>query len=210
MKFLVLCTLLLLLTGCSGTLTAPALPAQTQVADPTPTLQAPPLPTLLPTEQGAPPVVVQLPALRMQVPVTEMGWKVVTVSGNRQVEWEVPLDSAGWHPTSAKPGTSGTVIISGHHHLGSAVFAPIAQGGVQQGIEIIVKDALDRNWYYRVLEVSQPIPVSGATEAEQQQLDNYLATSDQPRLVLLTGWPEFSDTHYLAVVAELYCGCNEN
>ena len=52
--------------------------------------------------------------------VVEMAWQVSKEKGQRSVQWQVPLDQAGWHINSAKPGSVGNVVISGHHQMGSA------------------------------------------------------------------------------------------
>lgn len=132
-----------------------------------------------------------------------MSWQVALVNGERRAEWQLPLEDAGWHINSGKVGSDQAVVISGHHRMGAHVFAPIAQGGVQIGQEIWLTDAQARVWVYTVSKISQPIPVSGASKAEQAELQSYLAPLHRPQLILLTGWPEFSDTHYLAVIADL-------
>lgn len=148
------------------------------------------------------PLSLAAPALNLEIPITEMGWQVTEVNGERKATWEVPEGSAGWHLNSARPGTAGNLILSGHHLAGAAVFAPIARGEVTAGMQLLITDDQGRTFLYQVSQVSNPIPALGASAAEQQQATAYLAPSPRAILTLVTGWPDFSDTHYLFVVAD--------
>lgn len=200
--------LLFVLVGCAGatatTSTASsATPSPTHTTTPPTATIARPVVTPLPQSQASPPIALQIPAIKLDVTVVPMSWQVALVNGERRAEWQLPLEDAGWHINSGKVGSDQAVVISGHHRMGAHVFAPIAQGGVQIGQEIWLTDAQARVWVYTVSKISQPIPVSGASKAEQAELQSYLAPLHRPQLILLTGWPEFSDTHYLAVIADL-------
>jgi len=153
-------------------------------------------------EAAGRPVRLAAPALNLQIPITEMGWQVTEVNGERKATWQVPQDSAGWHLNSAQPGTAGNLILSGHHLLGAAVFAPLARGELTVGMQLLITDDQGRTFLYQVREVSNPLPALGASAAEQQQATAYLAPSTSAILTLVTGWPAFSDTHYLFVVAD--------
>jgi sortase (surface protein transpeptidase) len=95
------------------------------------------------------------------------------------------------------------VVISGQHRLGAAVFAPLAGGQVQIGQQILLTDDQGRTFVYEVSQIADPIPALGASDADQARAAAFLAASDQAQLTLVTGWPEFSDTHLLMVVAHL-------
>ena len=132
-----------------------------------------------------------------------MAWAVTDVEGERQAVWEIPLQSAGWHLNSATVGAAGNLIISGHHLEGAAVFAPLARGELLLGDEILVTDEQGRTYRYAVSEIADPIPATGATAEETARAEAYLAPTTTAQLTLVTGWPDFSDTHYLFVVAQL-------
>jgi sortase (surface protein transpeptidase) len=156
--------------------------------------------------QAAPPVSLAIPAIDLSVTVVPMAWQVTEVEGERRAAWQVPEDAAGWHINSAGAGALGNVVISGHHRQGQHVFAALARGEVSVGQQILLTDAQGRVFVYKVSEVSQPIPALGATQAAQDQAVAYLETDNkltenEAKLTLVTGWPEFSDTHYLFVVA---------
>lgn len=204
MKKLILLTLFLLLAACQNTPAAPStlvaaagVPAQAD-ADGFPLQSSEPL---VADAAGAP-IRLVIPALDLTIPVEAMGWQVTQVEGERKAIWEVPANSAGWHLNSARPGTAGNMVFSGHHVLGAAVFAPLARGEVTTGAELLITDDQGRTFLYRVSTVGEPLPALGASAAEQQQAAAYLEPTTTAQLTLVTGWPAFSDTHYLFVVAD--------
>lgn len=204
MKKLILLTLFLLLAACQNTPAAPStlvaaagVPAQAD-ADGFPLQSSEPLVA----DAAGTPIRLVIPALDLTIPVEAMGWQVTQVEGERKAIWEVPANSAGWHLNSARPGTAGNMVFSGHHVLGAAVFAPLARGEVTTGAELLITDDQGRTFLYRVSTVGEPLPALGASAAEQQQAAAYLEPTTTAQLTLVTGWPAFSDTHYLFVVAD--------
>ena len=206
MQKLFILLLFLVLVACqstpsSGSDSGPSseAPPTTKVTNDTPALQST---TPLPADAVGKPIQLIAPTLNLTIPIEEMGWQVTQVEGERKAVWEVPDNSAGWHLNSARPGTAGNMVLSGHHLLGAAVFAPIARGELIQGTQLLINDDQGHTFLYQVSKVSTPIPALGASPAEQHQADAYLAPSPQATLTLVTGWPDFSDTHYLFLVAD--------
>jgi len=207
---------LLLLTGCQ---TAPATTSSASIpAVEAPTVTLPseePVATVAAIEESAsntetlsvgetmPPVRLAIPSIDFATEVVPMAWRVTEVEGERQAMWEVPEASAGWHINSATVGAVGNMLISGHHRQGTAIFAPLARGEVVVDDQIYVTDSAGSTFIYQVSEIADPIPVNGATPAELDRLNGYQAPSSSAKLTLLTGWPDFSDTHYLIIVADL-------
>lgn len=151
-------------------------------------------------EAGAPQRLVA-PSIDFAAPIEAMGWQVTQVEGERKAVWQVPENSVGWHLNSAQPGTAGNMVLSGHHLLGAAVFAPLARGELALGAPLLVTDDQGRTFLYQVSAIGEPIPAIGGTPEEQQQAEAYLAPSSEAKLTLMTGWPDFSDTHYLFISA---------
>lgn len=205
-KKILFAALLFLVTACGSAdamADATALPTVTRVVVSTqPTAIPVQSKQVIPLETAGIPVRLTVPALNFAVPIESMRWQVAEIEGTRQAVWEVPAVSAGWHINSARPGTAGNLVLSGHHLIGAAVFAPLARGEFTVGAEILIEDDQGRTFLYQVSEVAQPIPVNGST-AEKTQAMAYVAPSEQPLLTLVTGWPDFSDTHYLFVRATL-------
>lgn len=194
--------LLLALCGACQAEATPPLPTLPPLATATSGLSVLPV-TALALAQARPPVRLAIPAIHFSAPITPMAWQVTEVDGERRAVWQVPLESAGWHLNSAGAGAAGNVVISGQHRLGAAVFAPLAGGQVQIGQQILLSNDQGRTFVYVVSEIADPIPVLGATAEDQAHAAAFLAASDQPQLTLVTGWPEFSDTHLLVIVAHL-------
>jgi hypothetical protein len=155
-----------------------------------------------PLDQTTGPVRLQIPEIDLDVPIIAMGWRVDVVDGQRATVWDVPLEEAGWHINSAGAGARGNTIVSGRQVGGAAVFAPLALGSVVPGQEVLLTDGDGIVFVYRVTEVTEPVAVTGATPEEVAEAATYYASSDDARLTLVTGWPEFTTTHRIFVVAE--------
>ncbi|MBV7330515.1 sortase [Chloroflexi bacterium TSY] len=157
----------------------------------------------LASEEALPPVQLQIPDIALDTDIVLMGWQVTIENGERTTVWDVPDVEAGWHVNSAGAGAVGNAIISGHQAVGESVFAPIALGEVEEGQDILLTDQDGLTFAYKVIEVTEPIPIAGATAEDRARATSYLAPTELPTLTLMTGWPEFTTTHYLFVVAKL-------
>lgn len=155
-----------------------------------------------PLDQTTGPVRVQIPAIGLDAPIIAMGWRVAVANGERTTVWDVPLEEAGWHINSAGAGGQGNVVVSGRQVAGAAVFAPLALGSVAPGQEVLLTDGDGIVFVYRIVEVTDPIPVTGATPDEISRAASYFAPTTDARLTLVTGWPEFTTTHRIFAVAE--------
>jgi sortase (surface protein transpeptidase) len=204
-KKILLLYLLTILTACQNSPVPPApIPRLAVTAD-----AVAAQPTAIAVQSSEPvapdaagiPIRLAAPAVALAVAVESMGWQITQVEGERKAIWEVPQESAGWHLNSARPGTAGNIVLSGHHLLGAAVFAAVARGELMIGDQLLLTDDQGHISLYQVSEVGQPIPVTDGTQEEQAQAAAYLASTDQAVLTLVTGWPDFSDTHYFFVRA---------
>lgn len=191
-------------TGCTSSLSAP------ESASATPTTRPLTVADLrgngsaaLSPDEATLPVSLSIPAIDLEVEVQPMGWIVVEKEGERVSEWDLPEGVAGWHLNSELAGTGGNVVISGRQTGEGAVFAPLALGEVEEGQELLLTDADGRTFVYQVSQVSEPIPAVGATAAEEAQAAAYLEKGDRAILTLVTGWPEYTTTHRLFIVADL-------
>lgn len=225
---LCLCALLCLLAACGSSTSAtptPAAEAEIAAAGSTPTIDTTtidttnplttnPLTTESPTsgtvtviepyplDQTTGPVWVQIPAIGLDAPIIAMGWRVGLVDGDRTTVWDVPLDEAGWHINSAGAGGAGNTVVSGRQVEGSAVFAPLALGSVAPGQQVLLTDGDGIVFIYEISEVTDPIPMTGATPDELARAATYFAPTDHARLTLVTGWPDFTTTHRIFAVAD--------
>lgn len=162
---------------------------------------------LTPT-QATPPVRLQIPQISLDVPVEPMGWAVVMVDGQRTTLWQTPEDAAGWHLNSAGAGSRGRTVISGRQTGEGQVFAPLALGSAQAGQTILLTGFDGVTYVYIVTQVTDPIPLAGATPDEEAQAAAFVEptdTTDTAQLVLISGWPDFTTTHRVFVIAD-YAG----
>ena len=157
--------------------------------------------------EAQPPVLLTIAEIGLSLEVVPMGWVVVEDEGQRTTEWIVPNDAIGWHANSAGSGGVGNLLLSGHQAQGEALFAPLALGDITVGQEIEIADANGDLFLYQIVEVSEPIPVLGATEEDNNLTRSYVQPSEAPILTMMTGWPDFTTTHRIFAVAE-YVGRN--
>jgi sortase (surface protein transpeptidase) len=150
-----------------------------------------------------PPVQLSIPEIEMDVAISPMTWRVAETDGLRTTVWVLPESGAGWHPNSASAGAIGNVVISGHQLLGDAAFAPIALGDVEVGQQILLTNANGESFAYEVVKVTEPLPISSDPAAETETAAQYVAQTVTPTLTLISGWPDFSTTHRVIVVAQL-------
>ena len=121
--------------------------------------------------------------------------------------WQVPENAAGHHIDSAFPGEIGNIVISGHHNIGSQVFAQLssigeAQNPLRPGDAIILQDELGRLFTYRITDWRR-IPEKNATTAIRHENASYLLPTDFPQLTLITCWPATNNTHRIIIQARL-------
>jgi hypothetical protein len=155
-----------------------------------------------PLDETTGPVRVQIEEIGLDAPIIAMGWSVATVEGERTTVWDVPLDLAGWHINSAGAGGMGNTVVSGRQVEGAAVFAPLALGSVAPGQEVLLTDGDGITFVYRITDVTEPIPVTGATPDELARGATYFEPTETARLTLVTGWPDFTTTHRIFAIAE--------
>lgn len=200
----VVALLAIVLTACQTSVgNASTAPAETEAAAMPASAESGVLPMdPLAADQSAPPARLEIPDLNLDVDVVPMGWQIVTVDGERTTMWAPPEEQAGWHVNSAHAGALGNVLISGRQADGAAVFAPLALGSVTSGQEIWLSDQDGVTFVYQVSEVSEPIPITGATDEEIERAAAYQEQSDTAKLTLITGWPDFTTTHRVFVVAD--------
>lgn len=157
----------------------------------------------IPSDEASPPVLIEIPAIGLLEAVAPMTWGIAQVDGQRTTVWQVPDDAAGWHIDSAGVAAAGNLILSGHQEQGDAVFKAISLGSVETGHEIFLTNENGERFAYRVTAVSEPIPLEGTTAEQLDQVEEYYEQDEAPKLTLITGWPDFTTTHRLFVVAEL-------
>lgn len=142
------------------------------------TLRDPYVPAPTPAPGTAAPTRLVIPSIQLDTPVVE----VTIVDG----VWETAAYAAGYHRGTARPGTVGNTVISGHKGLDGAVFMRLEE--VDIGDEVLLQ-AGQRLYRYVVAEKKSVWP---------QQVE-VMAQTSRPILTLITCTA--FDTQRLVVVA---------
>jgi sortase A len=186
--------LLVLLAGC-GRSPAASSKAQAQSSEPAPPMGAPQLAHAA-TVKAIPDRLV-LPAIDIDIPVTELGWSTAQVDGQIFSEWDVAEYAAGWHKNSAWLGEGGNVVMSGHNNILGSVFRELDQ--LKRGDQITVWSGA-QTFEYRVDKV-MIVPEKYASLEQRKNNATWIGAFDDNRLTLVSCWPRDDNTHRIIVVA---------
>jgi LPXTG-site transpeptidase (sortase) family protein len=170
---------------------------------PTPVTQPLPTNTPVPTPQPLPPASsgptrVVIKSVGIDTPVVPIGWSVVEQNGREYSVWDVADYVAGWHETSAPPGQPGNTVLSGHHNIKGEVFRYLVD--VQEGdeVDLYVGDAVYRYYVEQKLIVKE----KGEPLEVRRQNAQWIASTNDVRVTLVTCWPYTNNTHRVIVVAK--------
>ncbi|MEO6064100.1 MAG: sortase [Thermoflexales bacterium] len=137
-----------------------------------------------------------IPAIRLDVPVTESLW-VALPELNAGYFDAPPLRAAGWQPTSAKIGEPGNLVVSGHNNILGRVFENLKD--LKAGDLIYVR-AGRREITYRITERKLLIEKDQSLEVRTQNAQ-YIVPGGDDRLTLVTCWPPDNNTHRIIIIA---------
>ncbi len=137
-----------------------------------------------------------IPAIRLDVPVTESVW-VALPELNAGYFDAPPLRAAGWQPTSAKMGEPGNLVMSGHNNILGRVFENLKD--LKAGDLIYVR-AGRREITYRITERKLLIEKDQSIEVRTQNAQ-YIVPGGDDRLTLVTCWPPDNNTHRIIIIA---------
>lgn len=142
-----------------------------------------------------------IPALNVDAPVVEVGWRVIWIGDEARGEWETVANAAGHHRGSAEPGQRGNCVLSAHSSdAGGAVFRGLERLVVGDVVRVVTFG--EREYTYQVSAVLTLDEV-GATQSEKRDHARWLDPTDAAVLTLVTCWPPWSYTHRIVVRAEL-------
>lgn len=201
-QWILICLLLLLLSGCAGRSQAAdaapdALPAANENSRSA--QQAPPIgrPSFGPSQAGSPEKIA-LPSIGVETDVVPIGWQLVTKADGREVsEWEVANFAAGWHKNSAVPGQGGNVVLSGHNNIKGAVFRKLYTLNAGDPIHLW---SGGQQYTYQVDEV-MILEERDAPSEQRRANAQWIEPFDDDRLTLVSCWPENDNSHRVVVVA---------
>ena len=139
-----------------------------------------------------------IPAIKVDTPVVELGWKTnKTSSGEIFSEWDVADYAAGWHKNSSVPGEQGNIVMSGHNNILGSVFRELDQ--LKRGDEVNIY-AGGGEYTYIVDEVLI-LPEKYASDKQRQENVKYIQETTDDRLTLVSCWPRDDNTHRIVVIA---------
>ncbi|MGE5603839.1 MAG: sortase [Nitrososphaerales archaeon] len=198
----------------SATATRPSPTAVLLAAAPKPTQEA----TAAPAPTAAPvlPVRLQIPDLKIDTPVVEMGWNVVQTKNGPVSEWAIPKNAAGHHLNSATIGQPDNLVISGHNNIFGRVFMPISQAWtndgkvkvdnftdrshVLDGRELVLFDVAGHAYKYVITDFYR-LRDSGVSQQQRETNARYILPTNDERITIVTCWPPTNNTHRLIVIA---------
>lgn len=191
--------IIFLVTGCSQPGSSEAV-AQASSNEPAPPQQEAVL--YNPAENGLLPDRLAIPAIDLDIPVVELGWRKSTAaSGAIFSEWEVAEYAAGWHKNSAllddDKTNGGNVVMSGHNNILGSVFRELDQ--LKRNDEVTVWSGEER-FSYRIDKVLI-VPEKYATEEQRRANAAWIGSFEEERLTLVSCWPRDDNTHRIIVVA---------
>lgn len=137
------------------------------------------------------------PAIGLDAPVVEVGWKMVGRDGTLASEWETADFAAGFHKLSAYPGNPGNTVLSGHHNIKGEVFRYLVD--LKKGDRISLF-ADGREYVYSVAE-NFIVKEKGVPYEQRLKNAQWIAPTPDERLTLVTCWPYWTNTHRVIVVA---------
>ncbi len=144
-----------------------------------------------------------IPAIKVDTPVVELGWKTnKTASGSVLSEWDVANYAAGWHKNSALPNETGNVVMSGHNNILGSVFRELDQLKRGDTVELFAGGS---EYIYAVDEVLI-LPEKNATEKQRKANVSYIQETPDDRLTLVSCWPRDDNTHRIVVIAKPVSG----
>lgn len=190
----------------------------TEVTDAPSNLHRHPVPPILYPSFGSPyyqnaiptvdeiPSSLQIPELGIEIPVTIVRTRLVQEDGSWRSEWETAAYSAGYHSGSGFLGQSGNLIISGHNNVEGAVFARISELGNRKndfpvGILVLLKADSGRVYVYTFGSLAV-VDLRDISTQQFSVIQRFLEDTSDPKLTLITCWPEDGNTHRVIVQAK--------
>jgi len=175
----------------------PATPVPTFTPQPTPTLVPSPTPTPARPRATAAPTRIVAPAIGLDAPVVEIGYKMTYLGDIPVAEWQEPANAAGFHIGSAYPGNPGNTVLSGHNNIQGEVFRYLVD--LKAGDEVILYVA-ETAYHYRV-STKEILPEKGQPTAVRIANAQRIGPTADERLTLVTCWPYTGNSHRVVVTA---------
>lgn len=175
------------------------LPTPTATATPEPAPPPPaPMPNPVPASGDGIPTRLVVPSVAIDTKVIPVGWQVVEQNGQTYSIWQVADYAAGWHETSAPLGQSGNTVMAGHHNVNGEVFRDLVN--VEVGDKVTIYSG-DQKFEY-VVDLKTIVKEKGEPIEVRQRNAQWIASTTDERITLVTCWPYTNNTHRVIVVAK--------
>jgi sortase A len=175
------------------------LPTPTATATPEPAPPPPaPAPNPVPAGGNGVPTRLVIPSVGIDTKVIPVGWQMVEQNGHQYSIWQVADYAAGWHETTAHLGQPGNTVMAGHHNVNGEVFRDLVN--VEVGDKVTVY-AGDQKFEY-VVDLKTIVKEKGEPIEVRQRNAQWIASTTDERLTLVTCWPYTNNTHRVIVVAK--------
>ena len=148
--------------------------------------------------QSAPPERIRSQAIDLDMEVVPVGWKQVERDGKTVSMWEVGNYVASWHKTSAMPGQTGNMVITGHNNIEGSVFRRLPD--LREGDGLVV-EAGGQPYTYTV-ETKFVVQEKDATPEQKRWNGQWIGAFPDERLTLVTCYPPDGNSHRLIVIAK--------
>jgi sortase A len=168
--------------GLPTSIPEPALPSPAAVARP---------------PAGSPPTRLTIAKIGLDVPVVPVSTRTVQQGGANRTVWGDVPNAAGFHYTSAYPGTGGNTVINGHRDIQGAVFRNLHRLDVGDEIVLFVGEL---PYGYVVADILV-VPETFASAEQQAENLRLIGPLPEERLTLITCTPVGLATHRLLVIA---------
>lgn len=139
-----------------------------------------------------------IPAISLDAPVVQSDQGSVELRNQWFDQWSVPNEfAAGWLPNSAPLGMVGNTVLAGHHNEFGEVFGHLID--LQIGDQIYVYSG-KVTFAYRIVDKLILKEKNVAIDIRTANAQWIASTTDE-RLTLVTCWPHNNNTHRLIIVA---------
>ncbi len=164
-----------------------------QQAFPTPLVEAESL-----RDPGLVPERIVIPVIDLDATIIPISYEKLQFEGVVYDQWLAPdYRAVGWHETSAGLTVPGNTVLNGHHNIYGEVFRDLYRVQVGEEIRILAEGQ----------EFRYVVVYTGVLPERNQPLDVRLANSEwiqsteDERVTIITCWPYESNTHRVVVVA---------
>jgi sortase A len=149
-------------------------------------------------QQAGLPTRLVIGSINLDATVIPVGWSPVFDGSRVRNEWDVAKYAVGWHKNSARPGEVGNTVLTAHSNVEGEVFRYLAD--VNPGN--IVRVYVDGIPFDYEIDFTTIVKEAGEPVEVRERNAQWITTTADERLTLVTCWPYPHSTHRLIVVAK--------